>query len=78
MTDTTAAARRAMITTGQPAADLAANEGQTWTTAELTAEFDVQGYLAPYVVVRRKSDGAVGSLEFTAGPRVYFGWKADA
>jgi hypothetical protein len=80
MSDTTEQARRAMLATGQPAVDLAdlkEREGQTWTTAEMTAEFDVQGYLAPYVVVRRKSDGAVGSLEFTHSPRIYFGWKED-
>ena len=77
MSDDTEQARRAMLATGQPAADLAAEQGQTWTTQQLTADFEVKGYLAPYVVVRRRSDGAVGSLEFTHSPRIYFGWRAD-
>jgi hypothetical protein len=77
MTDTTEQIRRDMITSGQPAADLAADTGQKWTTAELRRDFEVLGYMAPFVVVRRRGDGLVGSLEFTASPRVYFGWKPD-
>jgi hypothetical protein len=33
--------------------------------------------LAPYVIVRRKVDGAVGSLEFQHQPRFYFNWQED-
>jgi len=72
MTDTTESTRRAILTTGQPKADLAAEQGQTWDTAALRSDF-----AAPFVVVKRRSDGAVGSLEFTHSPRVYFGWRAD-
>jgi hypothetical protein len=78
MSDDTEQARRAMLAAGQQAADLAAGQGQTWDTAALQREFEVTGFAAPYVVVRRRSDGAVGSLEFTHSPRVYFGWRADA
>lgn len=78
MNDTTEAARRAMLAAGQPAADLAAETGQTWDTAALQRDFEVTGFAAPFVVVRRRSDGAVGSLEFTHSPRIYFGWRADA
>lgn len=46
-------------------------DSQTWTTAELTAEFEVLAFLAPFVEVRRKSDGAVGMLQFDGQPRVY-------
>jgi hypothetical protein len=77
MTDSTAGIRRDMIAAGQPQADLAAETDQTWTTAELTRDFEVTGYAAPFVIVRRRSDGAVGSLEFTHHPQVYFGWKED-
>lgn len=69
-------ARRGMIATGQPAADLAADEGRRWTD-ELRAEFEVLGFAAPFVVVRRRSDGQLGTLEFTHHPRVYFGWRPD-
>lgn len=79
MTDQTEAIRRGMIATGQPAADLAqAQEAgeKTWTTAEMQADFEVLGFMAPFVTVRRKSDGVLGSLEFKHSPRVYFGFKA--
>ncbi len=46
--------------------------GQVWTTDELTEDFDVLGFMAPVVVVRRKADGVRGSLEFTHQPRYYF------
>lgn len=77
MTDATQDTRRDMIETGQPAADLAADEGGRWTTDELTRDFGVIGYAAPFVVVRRRSDGQRGSLEFTHAPRIYFGWRPD-
>ena len=75
--DSTAGIRRQMIETGQPQADLAAGQGQAWTTEELTREFEVLGFAAPFVVVRRRSDGVTGSLEFTHHSRVYFGWRQD-
>lgn len=75
--DETAPLRKEMIETGQPQADLAADRGQTWTIEQLSADFEVLGFLAPFVAVRRRSDGKVGSLEFTPSPRVYFGWVED-
>jgi hypothetical protein len=77
MNDSTEDARREMITSGQPAADLAGDLGPQWTTEQLQQEFEVLGFLAPMVVVRRRSDGATGSLEFTGRPRVYFAWRPD-
>lgn len=56
---------------------LEARVGQVWNTEELQRDFNVEGFLAPYVVVSRKSDGAVGSLQFTGYPRFYFTWVAD-
>ena len=50
-------------------------EGQTWTTEGLRQEFEVQGFMAPFVVVRRKSDGVRGTLMFRHAPRVYFGFE---
>lgn len=69
--------REIMIDSGQPAKDLAATEGPTWDTAALTNDFEVLGFMAPFVVVRRRSDGKRGSLEFTHNPRVYFNWTED-
>lgn len=51
--------------------------GQVWTTQELAAEFDVIGFMAPIVVVRRKADGVKGSLEFQHNPRFYFNFVPD-
>jgi len=80
MHDSTAGIRRDMIATGQPHADLTdvqEHGEQTWDTQELQCDFEVLGFAAPFVVVRRRSDGVAGSLEFTHHPRVYFGWRQD-
>ena len=54
---------------------LEAQHGQVWSTAELSGDFEVLGFMAPLVVVRRKSDGRKGSLEFQHGPRFYFNFQ---
>lgn len=50
-------------------ASLVARYGSVWDTDELRRDFDVLGFSAPCVVVRRKSDGQRGTLEFTHEPR---------
>ena len=40
-------------------------------------DFEVIGFAAPLVVVKRKSDGQKGSLFFQADPRFYFAFEAD-
>jgi hypothetical protein len=54
---------------------LEAQHGQVWDTSELGRDFDVEGFLAPYVVVRRRSDGQRGSLLFQNYPRFYFAFE---
>jgi hypothetical protein len=56
-------------------AALEAQHGEVWTTEELSRDFEVIGFLAPLVVVRRKSDGKKESLEFQDSRRFYFGLK---
>jgi len=56
---------------------LEAQHGQVWDTSELQQDFSVLGFMAPLVVVARKSDGVKGSLYFQASPRFYYGFKAD-
>jgi hypothetical protein len=56
---------------------LEAKYGQVWTTDQLSTDFSVTGFAAPYVIVKRKSDGQVGSLEFRHSPRFYFNFVAD-
>lgn len=50
----------------------------TWDTTELQRDYEVLGFAAPYVVVRRKSDGKKGSLMFAGRPRYYYGWLEDS
>jgi hypothetical protein len=53
-------------------------KGETWDTDALRRDFDIVGFAAPLVVVRRKSDGQEGTLEFTHNPRVYWGFQPSA
>tara|TARA_Y100000310_G_scaffold338498_1_gene428293 strand:- start:462 stop:644 length:183 start_codon:yes stop_codon:yes gene_type:complete len=50
---------------------------QTWTTDELVQDFKVKGFSLGYVVVQRRSDGVIGSLNFTHRPRRYFDFIKD-
>jgi hypothetical protein len=51
-------------------------EGQTWNRSQMLEDFDVVGFLAPNVVVRRKSDGVRGLLQFRhESPRIYWGFE---
>lgn len=78
--DPTETTRRAMIENDIPALKLAhasALEEPTWSTDDLRRDFEVLGFLAPFVIVRRKVDGVKGCLEFNHSPRVYFNWVED-
>lgn len=80
MPDETEALRRQRLveinTEAGNRAALEAKYGQVWTTQELTEHFQVIGFSAPYVVVRRKADGVKGSLEFQHQPRLYFNFAS--
>lgn len=80
MTDETETIRRDMlaeINVDPGSRDaLEAKHGKVWNTDELRQEFDVLGFLAPLVVVRRMSDGAKGSLMFQHNPRFYFNFQS--
>ena len=56
---------------------LEASHGQVWDTDELRADFTVDGFMAPMVVVRRTADGVRGTMMFQHRPRFYFGFQAD-
>jgi len=49
--------------------------GQVWDTDQLQEDFEVLGFAAPLVVVRRRADGVKGSLMFQSSPRFYFGFE---
>jgi hypothetical protein len=50
--------------------------GQVWDTSQLQEDFEVIGFMAPLIVVRRRADGVKGSLMFQANPRFYFGFES--
>jgi hypothetical protein len=52
--------------------ELEREHGPVWDTPELRQDFDVIGFLAPLVAVRRKTDGRTGTLTFQHDPRLYF------
>jgi hypothetical protein len=79
MSDPTEAARRQMLVeiNAEPGSRqaLEAKHGLVWDTAQLREDFDVIGFSAPLVVVKRKADGVKGSLMIQASPRFYFGFE---
>jgi len=46
-----------------------------WDTGELTKQFRVQGFMAPFAVVIRKSTGEQGAVTFQHQPRYYFDFQ---
>ena len=79
--DTEAMQRARMAEINQiPADGRAAAEaiyGQVWDSNELRRDYEVLGFGAPIVVVKRLADGVTGSLEFQHHPRFYFNFMVD-
>jgi len=53
-------------------ANLEGHHGEVWTTDEMTKDYEVLGFGLGLCVVKRRSDGQRGSLDFTHMPRFYF------
>lgn len=51
-------------------------DGPLWDTEEMQRDFEPIGFAAPFIVVRRRSDGQRGTLTFVHNPRVYFDFVA--
>lgn len=85
MSDETAPVRRVMQAAlnaeaeqaEDPKAELSAKYGQLWDTKELQEEFSVNGFLAPFVSVTRKSDGVKGTMLFSHYPRFYHSFSPE-
>jgi len=81
MSDPTEGIRREMVAeiNAEPGSReaLEAEHGQVWDTSEMSAEFEAIGFMAPFIVVKRKSDGVKGSLTFQHSPRFYFDFRED-
>ena len=75
MQDEAESIRRQMLATINsnpgPRAELEAKYGQVWDTDEMVRDFQALGFAAPFVIVRRRSDGVKGSLMFQHDPRYY-------
>jgi hypothetical protein len=83
MPDTTEDTRRELVKKINSDAPLTREQcerehGQVWDTQELSHDFQVLGFAAPFVVVRRTSDDKKGSLMFTHRPRLYFNFMEDS
>ena len=79
MSDPTETIRREMVTeiNAEPGTReyLEVKHGKVWSTSELQEEFEAIGFMAPLIVVRRRSDGVKGSLTFQHSPRFYFDFE---
>ena len=79
MSDPTEPIRRELLAeiNAQPGSReaLEAEHGQVWDTDQMCNDFEAIGFMAPLVVVRRRSDGVKGSLFFQHNPRFYFGFQ---
>jgi len=47
-----------------------------WDTQEMTDQFSVMSFVAPYVIVNR--NGKEGTLQFQHSPRFYFDYKENS
>ena len=79
MTDITENIRRALVAEQQEQGPLTreqleAEYGQVWDTNEMSRDFEAEGFMAPYVIVKRRNDGVLGTLEFQTniGARYYY------
>ena len=81
MSDPTEPIRREMVTQLNAVEGsreyLEAKHGQVWDTSELQEQFEVTGFMAPFVGVRRRCDGVKGSVMFQASPRFYFNFQPE-
>lgn len=81
MFDETEGIRRGMVAeinaNAGPRAELESQFGQVWDTSQLQDDFEVIGFAAPFVVVRRRSDGVRGSLMFQNSPRFYHSFSPE-
>ncbi len=69
--------RLAELNPGVGRTELEQRYGTVLDPVELAAAYKVMRFMAPLVVVKRKADGRIGSLEFQHNPRFYFNWQAD-
>ena len=81
MSDPTESVRRQQVAeiNAEPGSreHLQQQHGDVWDTSELQEQFEVTGFMAPIVGVRRRCDGVKGSVMFQASPRFYFSFSPE-
>lgn len=58
-----------------PRARLVEIYGEVWDSSEFFALFEVEQYLAPVVLARRRADNVEGTAFFQHSPRFYWGFE---
>ncbi len=48
-----------------------------WNTDEVTKEFEIDSFLAPFVFAHKRSNNKKGVLVFQHSPRFYYSWIED-
>ena len=82
MPDSTERVRRQMVSEINPNAmsrkELEAlhGEGNVWNTGELSRDFTVEGFMAPFCVVSERASGRRGSVMFQDSPRFYYNFQS--
>jgi len=51
--------------------------GEVWSTEEVSQVFEIEGFMAPFVVARHRELGIMGTLMFQHSPRFYFSWTPN-
>jgi hypothetical protein len=74
--DPTERERRRLLESGELYGHLLGAK-EKWNTEQLREQFEVHSFLAPFVIVTRKSDGVKGTVKFTPDPRWYFDFEPD-
>jgi hypothetical protein len=76
MSDETEPVRRQLVaeinTAPKSREELEKIYGQVWDTDQLRTDFDVHGFMAPFILVTRKRDNQKGTLMFQHNERYYF------
>jgi hypothetical protein len=52
-------------------------QDNVWDTEGVQRDFEITGFLAPFVTARRKADNVKGTLMFCHMPRFYFDFKPN-
>ena len=56
---------------------LEAKFGKVWSAKELKQDFIVTAFVGSTVVVRRKADDQVGTLEYTRRPHLFYNFQPN-